>query len=94
MYLNNRHILKLLCLLKFTFNVGLGWFLACLLEGYNCNLWNIILIFLNLVVHFFMSFIPSSASVWSPTSLIFMLTPLDSHHLPNAFIKYTDGTYF
>lgn len=76
------------------FNVGLGWFLACLLEGYNCNLWNIILIFLNLVVHFFISFIPSSASVWSPTSPLFMLIPLGSHHLPNALIKYTGWYIF
>lgn len=34
------------------FNVDLGWLLVCLLEGYNCNLWAIIPIFLNLVVIF------------------------------------------
>lgn len=76
------------------FNVDLGWLLICLLEGYNCNLWAIIPIFLNLVVHFFISFILSSASVWSLTSPLFMLTPLDSHHLPNAFTKYTGWYIF
>ena len=76
------------------FNVNIGWFLICLLEGHNCNLWDIIPIFLNLVVHFFVSFILSSASVWSPTSPLFTLTPLNSRHLPNAFIKYSGWYIF